>query len=155
VRRGDDRGVVAFLDSRMMSARYAGFLQRSLPPFWPTTDRALVLSALERLDSTAADPLPVRAPAARGLGGGSGAASEPAQTRAAADARPVADAPPVARSPRTAVTGGHAWTQEQDEELRDGVDAEATVAELAEHLDLPPDAVTARLNQLDLKMGDM
>jgi ATP-dependent DNA helicase DinG len=53
------------------------------------------------------------------------------------------------------VTGGHAWTQEQDEELRDGVDAEATVAELAEHLDLPPDAVTARLNQLDLKMGDM
>jgi ATP-dependent DNA helicase DinG len=155
VRRGDDRGVVAFLDSRMMSARYAGFLQRSLPPFWPTTDRALVLSALERLDSTAADPLPVRAPAARGLGGGPGAASEPAQTRAAADARPVADAPPVARSPRTAVTGGHAWTQEQDEELRDGVDAEATVAELAEHLDLPPDAVTARLNQLDLKMGDM
>jgi ATP-dependent DNA helicase DinG len=155
VRRGDDRGVVAFLDSRMMSARYAGFLQRSLPPFWPTTDRALVLSALERLDSTAADPLPVRAPAARGLGGGPGAASEPAQTRAAADARPVADAPPVARSPRTAVTGGHAWTQEQDEELRDGVDAEATVAELAEHLDLPPDAVTARLNQLDLEMGDM
>ena len=39
VRRGDDRGVVAFLDSRMMTARYAGFLQRSLPPFWPTTDR--------------------------------------------------------------------------------------------------------------------
>src|SRR5690606_40884983 len=41
VRRGDDRGVVAFLDSRMVSARYAGFLQRSLPPFWPTTDRGL------------------------------------------------------------------------------------------------------------------
>ena len=35
VRRADDRGVVAFLDSRMMTARYAGFLQRSLPPFWP------------------------------------------------------------------------------------------------------------------------
>ena len=33
VRRSDDRGVVAFLDSRMMTARYAGFLQRSLPPF--------------------------------------------------------------------------------------------------------------------------
>ena len=47
VRRGDDRGVVAFLDSRMMTARYAGFLQRSLPPFWPTTDRAMVLAALE------------------------------------------------------------------------------------------------------------
>ena len=46
VRRGDDRGVVAFLDSRMMTARYAGFLQRSLPPFWPTTDKAMVLAAL-------------------------------------------------------------------------------------------------------------
>ena len=54
IRRADDRGVVAFLDSRMMTARYAGFLQRSLPPFWPTTDRERVLAALKRLDETAA-----------------------------------------------------------------------------------------------------
>ncbi|HEX6917475.1 MAG TPA: ATP-dependent DNA helicase, partial [Phycicoccus sp.] len=53
IRRADDRGVVAFLDSRMMTARYAGFLQRSLPPFWPTADRELVLDALRRLDETA------------------------------------------------------------------------------------------------------
>lgn len=66
IRRADDRGVVAFLDSRMMTARYAPFLQRSLPPFWPTVDRELVLGALRRLDEEApppvvvADPLPRR-----------------------------------------------------------------------------------------------
>jgi ATP-dependent DNA helicase DinG len=63
VRRSTDRGVVAFLDNRMITARYAGFLQRSLPPFWPTTDRELVLRALKRLDETAAPPTPVGRPA--------------------------------------------------------------------------------------------
>ncbi|WP_322612552.1 ATP-dependent DNA helicase [Dermacoccus abyssi] len=58
IRHTDDRGVVAFLDSRMMTARYAGFLQRSLPPFWPTTDRALILKALARLDENAPDVTP-------------------------------------------------------------------------------------------------
>jgi ATP-dependent DNA helicase DinG len=47
----DDRGVVAVLDSRMATARYAGFLRASLPPFWPTTDPARVRAALERLRS--------------------------------------------------------------------------------------------------------
>ena len=69
VRRGDDRGVVAFLDSRMMTARYAGFLQRSLPPFWPTTDKAMVLGALARLDESAPEPLPVAEPRLRSLAG--------------------------------------------------------------------------------------
>lgn len=45
----DDRGVVAILDSRMATARYAGYLRASLPPFWPTTDAARVRQALERL----------------------------------------------------------------------------------------------------------
>ncbi|MGD8199841.1 ATP-dependent DNA helicase [Ornithinimicrobium sp. W1679] len=137
VRRGEDRGVVAFLDPRMMTARYASFLQRSLPPFWPTTDRDLVLGALRRLDETAGEVVPVAAPTARGLGG-------------AAAAGPVAVDVPVARSPRTAVTGGHAWSTEQDEELRDGLEAGITVEELAEHLELAPDLVTARINQLGL-----
>ena len=69
IRRADDRGVVAFLDNRMMTARYAGFLQRSLPPFWPTADRAMVLAALQRLDETAEPPQPVAEPALRGLTG--------------------------------------------------------------------------------------
>ncbi|MCW2514354.1 MAG: helicase, Rad3, partial [Mycobacterium sp.] len=45
----DDRGVVAVLDSRMATARYAGFLRASLPPFWATTDSGQVRRALERL----------------------------------------------------------------------------------------------------------
>ena len=138
IRRGDDRGVVAFLDSRMMSARYAGFLQRSLPPFWPTSDRDLVLGALRRLDETAPEPLPVAQPGARGIGGAP---------------LPTAGEPvPVARSPRTAVTGGHAWTDEQDDELRDGVESGIDLTELAEHLHLAPDLVSARLNQLGLEL---
>ena len=50
IRTMTDRGVVAILDSRVATARYGGFLARSLPPLWPTTDRVLVLDALRRLD---------------------------------------------------------------------------------------------------------
>ena len=88
VRRGDDRGVVAFLDHRMVKARYAGFLQRSLPPFWPTTDKQLVLGALRRLDETAPPPLPVHEPARRGLTGA-------VDADGAEHPRPVASDPPV------------------------------------------------------------
>ena len=44
-----DRGVVAVLDPRLMTARYGDFLRSSLPPFWTTTDPALVRAALRRL----------------------------------------------------------------------------------------------------------
>ncbi len=134
IRRGQDRGVVAFLDSRMMTARYAGFLQKSLPPFWPTTNRQLVLDALQRLDQIAPPPVPIAEPVLRGQG--------PA---------PVAE-PPVARSARTAVTGGHGWTEEQDQELRDAAEAGVDLTELADHLQLAPDAITARLNHLGLEL---
>ncbi|HEX4654974.1 MAG TPA: ATP-dependent DNA helicase [Mycobacteriales bacterium] len=49
LRRVDDRGVVAVLDSRMATARYGGYLRASLPPFWATTDSTRVREALERL----------------------------------------------------------------------------------------------------------
>ena len=49
LRRVDDRGVVAVLDSRMATARYGGYLRASLPPFWATTDANRVRDALERL----------------------------------------------------------------------------------------------------------
>lgn len=55
LRRGDDRGVVAVLDSRMATARYGRFLRDSLPPFWFTSDRVTVLAALQRL--TAGQPV--------------------------------------------------------------------------------------------------
>ncbi len=146
VRRAADRGVVAFLDPRMVTARYAGFLQRSLPPFWPTTDRDLVLRALARLDETAEPPQPVAAPVLRGLTGSRGpSGSDPAERP-----RPVADSSPRAPSSRTAVTQGHAWTDQEDEELRDGVDLGLGVAELAESLELPEDVVGTRLRGLGL-----
>jgi ATP-dependent DNA helicase DinG len=49
LRKSDDRGVVAVLDSRMATAGYASFLRASLPPFWATTDTARVQAALARL----------------------------------------------------------------------------------------------------------
>ncbi|WP_111510180.1 ATP-dependent DNA helicase [Mycobacterium kyogaense] len=49
LRRVDDRGVVAVLDSRMATARYSGYLRSSLPPFWATTDGDAVRAALRRL----------------------------------------------------------------------------------------------------------
>jgi ATP-dependent DNA helicase DinG len=56
IRSGTDRGVVAVLDPRLVTARYGSFLRSSLPPMWATTDRAVVLAALQRLDAGAAPP---------------------------------------------------------------------------------------------------
>ena len=49
IRTRDDRGVVAILDPRLVTARYGSFLRASLPPMWPTTDRSVALGALRRL----------------------------------------------------------------------------------------------------------
>jgi ATP-dependent DNA helicase DinG len=51
IRTTTDKGVVAILDPRLVTARYGGFLRASLPPMWSTTDRSVVLSALKRLAS--------------------------------------------------------------------------------------------------------
>ncbi len=51
IRTTTDRGVVAILDSRVVTARYGGFLRASLPPMWSTTDRDVVRAALKRLAS--------------------------------------------------------------------------------------------------------
>jgi ATP-dependent DNA helicase DinG len=153
VRRADDRGVVAILDSRMVTARYAGFLQRSLPPFWPTTDRELVLAALARLDEVAPPPVPVSDPALRALVGASdGSAVGDEVLERGVDHRPVAGPPPVPPSARTAVTVGYAWTTAQDEALRDAVEAGIEMEDLVEQLELPVDAVRARLVQLGLEL---
>jgi ATP-dependent DNA helicase DinG len=55
IRTSGDRGVVAILDPRLVTARYGAFLRASLPPMWPTTDRAVVLQALERLSRAATE----------------------------------------------------------------------------------------------------
>lgn len=49
IRGPEDRGVVAILDSRLATAGYGRALRASLPPFWYSTDRATVVSALTRL----------------------------------------------------------------------------------------------------------
>lgn len=49
IRTSEDRGVLAVLDSRLATARYGGFLRRSMPDFWPTTDGDVVRGALRRL----------------------------------------------------------------------------------------------------------
>jgi ATP-dependent DNA helicase DinG len=51
LRSMDDRGVVAVLDPRLVTKRYGEFLRATLPPFWQTTDPAVVRGALERLSA--------------------------------------------------------------------------------------------------------
>ena len=142
VRSSDDRGVVAFLDTRMITARYAGFLQKSLPPFWPTTDRALVLKALKRLDQTAGDGRATPTAQAEQ------AATEAAEVAAGqTHDEPAAVAGPVEVVPAPSAPG---WSPEDDEELRDGADLGLDPEELAEHLDKPLDDVRNRLVQLGI-----
>lgn len=54
LRRVTDRGVVAVLDSRMITAGYGGYLRASLPPFWQTTNGEQVRQALQRLRTASA-----------------------------------------------------------------------------------------------------
>ncbi|MCX6397210.1 MAG: ATP-dependent DNA helicase [Propionibacteriales bacterium] len=49
IRTTSDKGVVAILDPRLVTARYGSFLRASLPPMWMTTDPAVVRKALTRL----------------------------------------------------------------------------------------------------------
>ena len=53
LRTTDDKGMVAVLDPRLVTAGYGGFLRASLPPFWTTTDPGIARAALRRL---AAEP---------------------------------------------------------------------------------------------------
>jgi ATP-dependent DNA helicase DinG len=53
IRAHEDRGVVAVLDSRLATARYASFLRAGLPDFWPTADPDTAYAALRRLDEMA------------------------------------------------------------------------------------------------------
>ncbi|MFT3831795.1 MAG: ATP-dependent DNA helicase [Micropruina sp.] len=54
IRRLTDRGVVAVLDPRLITARYGSFLRASMPEFWMTTDRETAIGALRRLQDVRA-----------------------------------------------------------------------------------------------------
>ena len=58
IRTNTDKGVVAILDPRLVTARYGAFLRASLTPMWATTDRSSALGALRRL-AAAADAVPM------------------------------------------------------------------------------------------------
>jgi len=49
IRDGADRGMVAVLDPRLVTASYGTTLLEAMPPLWLTDDRAVALSALGRL----------------------------------------------------------------------------------------------------------
>lgn len=49
IRSSADKGVVAILDQRLLSKGYGKTMLRSLPPMWRTSDKEIVLRALERL----------------------------------------------------------------------------------------------------------
>ena len=51
IRSLDDKGVVAILDSRIVNKRYGSILLNSMPPFWRTSDGAVIKEALRRLDT--------------------------------------------------------------------------------------------------------
>ena len=49
IRSVEDRGVVAILDSRIVTRRYGSILLNSMPPLWRTSDAATVRDSLKRL----------------------------------------------------------------------------------------------------------
>ena len=49
IRSGDDRGVVAILDSRIVTKRYGSVLLNSMPPLWRTSEKGVVIDSLRRL----------------------------------------------------------------------------------------------------------
>jgi ATP-dependent DNA helicase DinG len=51
----DDRGVVAILDSRIVTKRYGSVLLNSMPPLWRTSDKSVVCDSLNRLRDSLAD----------------------------------------------------------------------------------------------------
>jgi len=49
IRSLEDRGVVAILDSRIVTKRYGSVLLNSMPPLWRTSDEKIVKDSLKRL----------------------------------------------------------------------------------------------------------
>ena len=52
IRSLEDRGVVAILDSRIITKRYGSVLLNSMPPLWRTSDKDIVRESLRRLSQS-------------------------------------------------------------------------------------------------------
>ncbi|HHU10126.1 MAG TPA: hypothetical protein GXZ60_08955, partial [Intrasporangiaceae bacterium] len=117
---------------------------------------------LRRLDDSAPEPLPVHDPPPRTLSGrsatptaavttpGEGAGDDPGP----AGTGPQAPPPPAPAGARTAVTHGEGWSEQEDEELRDGLDLGLDAETIAEQLEKPVDAVEARIAALGLTVSE-
>jgi ATP-dependent DNA helicase DinG len=57
IRSVEDRGVVAILDSRIMTKRYGSTLLNSMPPLWRTSEKKVVTESLRRLNAMAAEEI--------------------------------------------------------------------------------------------------
>jgi ATP-dependent DNA helicase DinG len=145
VRTATDRGVVAVLDPRLATARYGAFLRSSLPPFWPTTDRAVALAALRRIDAAAGPVAPVRDPVPRVK-----ATEESPTASSTSEKAPAIPPGPAPTSTRTAVVQGRAWSAAEDDQLREGVQFGCTVEDLADQFDCEPATIAMRLAMLSL-----
>ena len=55
IRSVEDRGVVAILDSRIVTKRYGSVLLNSMPPLWRTSDKDVVRESLRRLGQSVKD----------------------------------------------------------------------------------------------------
>jgi ATP-dependent DNA helicase DinG len=55
IRSVDDRGVVAILDSRIVTKRYGSVLLNSMPPLWRTSEKGVVIDSLRRLAESVKD----------------------------------------------------------------------------------------------------
>jgi ATP-dependent DNA helicase DinG len=52
IRSDSDKGVVVLLDRRITTKAYGKVLLKSMPAFWRTSDKEIVLEALQRLDNS-------------------------------------------------------------------------------------------------------
>ena len=68
LRAPGDRGVVAVLDPRLATARYAGLLLATLPPFYRARDKDRVLASLRAIDAAAPPVVPPGARPPRSAG---------------------------------------------------------------------------------------
>jgi ATP-dependent DNA helicase DinG len=55
IRSVEDRGVVAILDSRIVTKRYGSVLLNSMPPLWRTSEKSVVRESLQRLSNQLKD----------------------------------------------------------------------------------------------------
>jgi ATP-dependent DNA helicase DinG len=148
IRSATDRGVVAVLDSRLATARYAGFLRASLPPFWVTQDRAVALEALRRIDAAAEPVRVVDDPVGRSGAPNGGSSVEAVEDPVGGPTRLVVV--PTPPSTRSGIRTGRGWTTAEDDGLRDAVAAGVPLADLTERYRCSPEQVTQRLRDLGL-----